>query len=214
MDDEDEIRSLLKEFFTRQGCDVETAANGTACLAAIDQIPDISLVLLDIRLPDIGGIDLLRQIKTTKPKIGVIMLTAVQDREIAKQATVLGAFDYVLKPINLAELDVLVRVCLGAMLYRHGDGGMESDERSQLDAELRVAIDEVTQAVLDVLSDKEIIELITVVRGYSQLMLEDPDNPKYAGRLRRALAMLADMLRAHGKTVLAKRVQAILRQLR
>src|SRR5512140_1144890 len=94
VDDEAEVVRLLQDFLTSKGYEVSTALNGVAALARVKETkPDI--VLLDIMMPGIGGIDTLKEIKRIDPTIAVIMVTAVVDEELANRAVKLGAFDYI-----------------------------------------------------------------------------------------------------------------------
>jgi len=104
VDDETPVREVLDEYFTTQGYTVEAVANGNAALAAIGRArPD--LVLLDIRMPGIDGVETLRRIRDLDRDITVIMVTANEDIALARQSVKMGAFDYVAKPIDFGYLD-------------------------------------------------------------------------------------------------------------
>jgi len=117
VDDEEAILHLLTEFLTGKGYLVTSAANSVACLWALDEFPDIRVILLDNNMPGVTGLDLLPQIKRLKPGIGVIILTALNDWETSQEALRLGAFDYVVKPVNLSLLEMVVSKCLRALNY-------------------------------------------------------------------------------------------------
>jgi len=109
VDDEVEVVRLLKDFLTSKGYEVHTALNGAEAIALVKEVkPDI--VLLDIIMPGIGGIDTLKEIKKIDPTTAVIMITAVIDEELANRAVKLGAFDYITKPINIDYLETCVMV--------------------------------------------------------------------------------------------------------
>ena len=100
---------LLQDFLTSKGYEVATALNGAEALAKVREMkPDI--VLLDIIMPGMGGIDTLKEIKKIDPSIAVIMVTAVVDEELANRAVKLGAFDYITKPINIEYLETCVMI--------------------------------------------------------------------------------------------------------
>jgi DNA-binding response OmpR family regulator len=109
VDDEIAIRNLLKEFLTRKGYDVYTASDGRAAIAQVKEIRP-HIVLLDIMMPSIGGIDTLKEIRRIDPKVGVIMVTAICDQELGKRAMELGASDYITKPLDFDYLETAVMV--------------------------------------------------------------------------------------------------------
>ena len=109
VDDEIEVVQLLRDFLTSKGYEVYTALNGAEALAVVKEAkPDI--VLLDIIMPGMGGIDTLKEIKKIDPTTAVIMVTALIDEELANRAVKLGAFDYIVKPINIDYLETCVMV--------------------------------------------------------------------------------------------------------
>lgn len=103
VDDEDTIRLFLEKTLRDEGYEAVTAASGGEALELTrSELPD--LILLDLKLPDINGIDVLMQIKETVPEVCVVMLTAFGDIETAVSAIKKGAFDFVSKPVNLEQL--------------------------------------------------------------------------------------------------------------
>jgi len=108
VDDEQLIRWSLEQNLSKQGYEVATAASGEDALRAIQQdAPD--LVLLDIQLPGMNGLEVLEKIKEQDEDIIVIMVTALGVLETAVKAMRLGAFDYINKPFNLDELAIVIR---------------------------------------------------------------------------------------------------------
>ena len=111
VDDEHLIRWSLEQNLKKQGYDVVTAGNGEDALRiAREEQPD--LVLLDIQLPGISGIEVLEKLKELDEDILVIMVTAHGGLDIAVNAMRLGAYDYVSKPFNLDELSIIIRKSL------------------------------------------------------------------------------------------------------
>lgn len=113
VDDEPEICDLVGEFLTRRGYQVKTANGGENALNVIRKEPP-TLVLLDIYMPGINGVEVLRQLKSANllTRLGVIMLTASQEEPLLQEALDLGAFDVLSKPVNLDELELAVAVKL------------------------------------------------------------------------------------------------------
>src|SRR5580658_4600928 len=122
VDDEADIRGLLKEILSEEGYEVDVAANAAQARASrARQIPD--LVLLDIWMPDVDGITLLREWSTgVADGCPVVMMSGHSTVETAVEATRLGAFDFVEKPLSLAKLLRTVERALDAG-RRHRQAG-------------------------------------------------------------------------------------------
>lgn len=104
VDDELDICNFLKSFFVEKQYEVRTATGGEEALAlARSEKPDV--VLLDIKMPGMSGIEALRQLKEIDKKIKVIMVTAVEETSMVDLAKELGADDYITKPFSLAYLE-------------------------------------------------------------------------------------------------------------
>jgi DNA-binding response OmpR family regulator len=104
VDDEPDSVELLKEFLSTKGYDVITASSGEMALRkAKEERPH--LILLDVRMPGMSGLDVLRQIRETDKEVGVIMVTGVNEEETGRRALEMGAFDYIVKPLNLEYLE-------------------------------------------------------------------------------------------------------------
>lgn len=111
VDDEPGVLEVLKEFLETRGYQVTTAGSGAEALKAV-QAERPHLVLLDIMMPGMNGLEALPRILEIDRTIGVMMLTAVDDYKIVKQAIGKGAYDYITKPINFdyLELSILTRL--------------------------------------------------------------------------------------------------------
>jgi len=122
VDDEADIRGLLKEILSEEGYEVDVAANAVQARASrARQTPD--LVLLDIWMPDVDGISLLREWSaSTTDGCPVVMMSGHGTVETAVEATRLGAFDFVEKPLSLAKLLRTVERALDAGKRRRQSG--------------------------------------------------------------------------------------------
>ncbi len=107
IDDEQSIRHFVSRSLTDAGYEVATAGSGADGLRLFHADP-ADLVILDLRLPDASGLDLLAQLKTESPSTPVIVITAVDDVEVAVKAMRQGAFYFLRKPLALDELEKLV----------------------------------------------------------------------------------------------------------
>jgi len=103
VDDEEFIRQLLADFLSLQGYDVQTAASGEQALEVIAAMQP-QLVIMDIKMPGLNGLDVMRRIKATHKDVGVIMLSAFGDSATIQEAYRQGADFYLQKPVNLDRL--------------------------------------------------------------------------------------------------------------
>jgi CheY-like chemotaxis protein len=107
VDDELEVRQVLREFLSNRGYDVTTASGGAEAVAIVETIkPD--LILLDVAMPDMDGVETLKRIVAIEPTLAVIMVTANSDIGTTSKLLALGAVDYVPKPFDLDYLDQAV----------------------------------------------------------------------------------------------------------
>ena len=115
VDDELRICDFLKGFFSTRGFEVFSATSGEEALAqALSIRPQV--VLLDIRMPGISGIDTLTQLKSQHPDTKIIMVTALEDDTLINEAKTRGAADYVTKPFSFEYLEQVVLGKLKAAL--------------------------------------------------------------------------------------------------
>ncbi len=108
VDDDKSIRDFLTNFLKLKGYVwVRSVSTGQEALDMIKK-EDIKLVLMDIKLPGMDGIEALRKIKELKQDTDVIMITGFPEESTAKEALEIGAYDYIMKPFDLAYLELCV----------------------------------------------------------------------------------------------------------
>ena len=103
VDDEDDFRETIVKRLNARKIQAEGAASGIKALEVLKD-KDFDVIVLDVKMPDMDGIETLRHIKNMKPEIEVIMLTGHASVEFGLKGMQLGAFDYVMKPAPLNEL--------------------------------------------------------------------------------------------------------------
>jgi two-component system response regulator AtoC len=130
VDDEHLIRWSLEQSLKKQGYDVITAASGEE---AVRQVQDESpaLMLLDIQLPGMDGLQVLEKVKEIDAEIIVVMVTALGVLETAVKAMRLGAYDYINKPFNLDELSIIVKKALETRQLRKEVAHLRSAQESK-----------------------------------------------------------------------------------
>ncbi|WP_017381671.1 sigma-54-dependent transcriptional regulator [Paenisporosarcina sp. TG-14] len=108
VDDESKLLKIFQSSLTKKNYTIYTAANGQEARRKINEQDDISIVFLDLKLPDCSGLDLLQEFVSVYPTKIFIMMTAYGNIENAVIAMKTGAFDYIVKPVKLHEIIVVI----------------------------------------------------------------------------------------------------------
>lgn len=139
IDDEMEICGFLKDLLTAEGYTVATATDPKEGLRIVEQSrPD--LVLLDLKMPGMSGIDVLRRIKKIDEGMAVIIITGFGSMDTARAAMRLDAFDYITKPFDLAHVKAVVKDALARKItglvgqLKSRDGLLSKKELTFLDS--------------------------------------------------------------------------------
>ncbi len=103
VDDEEEFLETLVKRLTKRKLDVTGVTSALDAIRVLKEKP-VDIVVLDVKMPGMDGMEALRQIKSTSPDVEVIMLTGHANMEAAMQGMELGAFDYLMKPMDIDEL--------------------------------------------------------------------------------------------------------------
>ena len=111
VDDEQSYRQLLTLVFQSEGNTIRTAMNGRQALEQLESEP-ADIIISDVKMPDMDGIEMLRAVRETQPDLGVILMTAFASVETAREAFKLGADDFIQKPFDVEELKLIVRKTL------------------------------------------------------------------------------------------------------
>ena len=111
VDDEQSYRQLLTLVFESDGHTVRTANNGREALSLL-QMESADVIISDVKMPDMDGIELLAAVRETQPDLGVVLMTAFASVETAREAFKLGADDFVQKPFDVEELKLIVKKTL------------------------------------------------------------------------------------------------------
>ena len=107
VDDESTMRSLLEKILAREGYQMYTASNGVEALEHLSE-RKFDIVISDMKMPKMGGFELLKHIKKEYPGAGVIIMTAYGDTYSVKDALLLGADEYITKPFKSYEISLVV----------------------------------------------------------------------------------------------------------
>jgi len=125
VDDEEELVSALVERLQLRGFQANGVVRGEDALSFLDT-EECDVVLLDVKMPGLGGLEVIRRIKADHPGLEVVLLTGHGSVKSVEEGTALGAFDYLMKPV---KIDNLVRVLLAAGSRKEGGGfSMEGEQ--------------------------------------------------------------------------------------
>ena len=111
VDDEGTIRTLLSDFLSREGYSVHSAENGTKALEALKE-NTFDLVITDIQMPGMGGLELMNSLKQQYPDLVVLVMTGFADLETTMAAIKKGAYDYIIKPFKIDEMRIAINNAL------------------------------------------------------------------------------------------------------
>src|SRR5215831_10883443 len=114
VDDEPGMLRYLQTLLEVDSYHVSTASSGAEALACVQGEPGPDLVLLDLLMPGLDGLQTLERLRQARPGLKVVMLSCVSDTRKVVQAIRLGAHDYLTKPFQKAELDAVLSHCLGS----------------------------------------------------------------------------------------------------
>ena len=103
VDDDVPVAEMLAEHLTELGYQVISAHGGIEALTKLD-LEKPHVILLDVRMPEMDGVEVLRRIRSFDSKVGILMITGNDDVDLAKETIELGAYDYLLKPIDFDYL--------------------------------------------------------------------------------------------------------------
>jgi len=181
VDDEKVIRGILSDFLTTEGLIVRTAENGEAALAEL-QRRSYNLVISDLKMPRMGGLELLEAINQLQLPVLTIIISGFGTVETAIEAMKRGAYDYVLKPFKVEDIVHIVKRALERQRL----------ERENMRLREAVSVYQISEAISQSLSVEPILRLLvdTAVEELGAdavtLLLEDDENSgQYSERMRR-----------------------------
>jgi putative two-component system response regulator len=199
VDDEESIRLSLSMFLTRSGYEVETASSAIQALEMLDA-GRFSLMLSDIRMPGMTGVELVPKALATNPDLAIVMLTAVNDAPTATEALSRGAMGYLTKPVELPDLheSILKALHRREMLL----------QQREIDHVIR---EEVTMRTAELEREKSALRDLTIQVAESLVMAMEAKNPYMRGRSIRIgemSAAIADEMHLDVDTIEAVRLAA------
>lgn len=165
IDDDDQLRISFERLLNGEGYTVRTAPSGEAGIRMLaDAVPD--LILLDLRLPGINGLETFKRIHHIEPKLPVIIMTAFGTTETAIEATKRGAFDYLLKPFDIPKLLETIRQALEAGRFMRSPVDLDASP-DQTQREAIIGKSQPMQAVYKAIGRVSATDATVLIRGES-----------------------------------------------
>ena len=197
IDDEEAIRVALAKFLRSRGFEVQTAESSEVALDMLGR-ERFHAALCDVRMPGISGLDMVPRAMSIDPDLAILMLTAVNDAPTATEALLLGAVDYLMKPIELADLEQVIERAL-----HKRDLGIE---QRKVDTMIR---EEVAQRTLDLERERAALRQLSVAVIDSLIAVQEAKDVYLRGHAHRVAdiaAGMADFLGLHDEVVEMVRV--------
>ncbi len=186
VDDEEPIRNALKRYLTKQEFEVFTAASGEEALAVLQGHEDIAVMLCDIRMAGMSGVDIVPQALEISPDLAILMLTAVNDATTAALCMQRGALDYLTKPVELLELG---RTIQRALKRRESLIG-----RRQLDQHIKQEVERRTEEFQRERARLERVSVATLEVLINALEAKDPYLRGHSARVADLSATIASQM--------------------
>jgi putative two-component system response regulator len=188
VDDEDSIRNALTRYLSARGYSVGEAANGEEALRVLGD-DSYSLMLLDVNMPGMNGIDLVPEALDREPELAILMLSAVSDASTAAACMQRGAFDYLTKPIELTDLSNSIERAL-----KRRDTMVQNREISSWLKE------EVQRRTQEVDQEREKQQQLTIATLEALINAQEAKNPYLSGHSARVSAFAASVAHHLGLT--------------
>ena len=166
VDDEKNTREGLKKGLARPGYEILLAASGEEALEDLKGT-NIDLVLTDLKMPGLGGMDLLKVVREIQPGVPVIMMTAYGSERTAVEAMKAGAYDYVAKPLNLEELAIIIERALSRRRIEADNVNLRSRLSEHYGFEKIIGNTPEMKAVFDVISQIAPTRSMVLIEGES-----------------------------------------------
>jgi CheY-like chemotaxis protein len=162
VDDEEIVRESVTDWLKSEGYDVDSAEDG---LRALDKVKhrDYEVVVLDMKMPGMDGLTVLKQIHATNPGIKVIIITAYASVETAVQALKDGAVDYIVKPFEPEQLEQSVAKWVGKPRITSGSAPTETSAKSSAEAEKSGSLLSMLEKTRDLLGSGSVDEALAMI---------------------------------------------------
>jgi len=186
VDDENDIRELLRDFIEEKGIGHYLAKNAFEALQVFKNNRDIDLVMSDIRMPGKSGLDLLGEIKQIDEDVVIIMISAIKDIESAITAMSKGAYDYVSKPFKLSEVGIIIDKAI--------DKRRLILENREYQRKLEIKVAERTEELKKALDELDLTYRMTLEALATALDMRDEETQGHSVRVLQYSMKLAELM--------------------
>lgn len=166
VDDEQSYRQLLSLVFQGDGHQIRTAMNGRDALSQLEAEP-AEVIITDVKMPDMDGIELLRAVREILPDVGVILMTAFATVDTAREAFKLGADDFIQKPFDVEELKVIVKKAIEKQVLITENRAFKRAQRERGSIKNIVGSSDKMQAVFQMIETVAEVQSTVLVTGES-----------------------------------------------
>lgn len=166
VDDEQSYRQLLTLVFQGDGHDIRTASNGREALQMLEKSP-ADIIISDVKMPDMDGIEMLRAVRETQPDLGVILMTAFASVETAREAFKLGADDFIQKPFDVEELKLIVKKTLEKQVLISENRAFKRAQRERGSVKNIIGHSDKMQAIFQMIETVAEVQSTILVTGES-----------------------------------------------
>ncbi len=166
-DDEPNIRRVLEATFQREGYEVMTAENGKKALDMLKANTSTDVLISDLIMPDINGVELLEIVREMNPSLSVVMITAHGTIKTAVDAMRLGAFDYVTKPFDMDELKTLVKKAMERRTFVSDDSTVKQKLKQEYRFDTIVGKSPRMQEIFEMMERVAKAKATVLIRGES-----------------------------------------------
>ncbi len=185
VDDEQDLRIIFKRFLEVDGYSCATVGTGEEALVLLEN-EVFSVVITDINMPGMSGIDLLREVRGRYPEVAVLVISAVDDRKVAVKALELGAFAYMIKPVSRNELAINV---INGLRHRF----LEIEHRRQ-NERLEELVQRRTKRLLEAKQELAVASEETVLRLAKAAEFRDDETAQHTLRMSHYCRLIAEKL--------------------
>jgi DNA-binding NtrC family response regulator len=166
VDDEQSYRQLLSLVFQGDGHEIRTASNGREALRMLEESP-ADIIISDVKMPDMDGIEMLRAVRETQPDLGVVLMTAFASVETAREAFKLGADDFIQKPFDVEELKLIVKKTLEKQVLISENRAFKRAQRERGSVKNIIGHSDKMQAIFQMIETVAEVQSTILVTGES-----------------------------------------------